>query len=290
MTTLHEIVPTTVHIETANASPESNHPIQIEALHVLEPRTAPTPTTLGSASTSALHSHPQSQHRPLTRSIASSSPLVVPHELRMDATLVATRNQLHSVGREATRRPPAASTSIPFPRGQSTERGEVGVEVLNRHTSVRETGTRGLGLGGGIKVRDATTIYDAGPSQNESQSIPCGNAPNESTTNQVQSNRGSIGAGQRIPRGMKCRKRHQGMALWFSAEDYDESKGRTHLDENGIRDAEGSCHTKKLVVTRAENLRLRSMSPQTDDDLSTEDSKKDPRCIEANDPTVRIRR
>ena len=80
------------------------------------------------------------------------------------------------------------------------------------------------------------------------------------------------------------------MALRFSAEDYNESEGRPHLDENGIRDAESSCRTKKLVVTRDENLRLRSESPQTDDDLSTEDSEEDPRCVEANDLTVRIRR
>ena len=132
---LHDTVPTTVHIETANASPESNHPIQIEALHVPEPRTAPTPTTLGSASTSEFHSHAQSQHRPLTRSIASSSSLVVPCELRVGATLVATRNQLRSVGQEARRRPPVASTLIPIPRGQFMVRGEVGVEALSRRTS-----------------------------------------------------------------------------------------------------------------------------------------------------------
>ena len=83
---------------------------------------------------------------------------------------------------------------------------------------------------------------------------------------------------------------HQDMALQFSAEDYDESEGRPHLDENGIRDAEGSHRTKKLVVTRAENLRLKSVSPQMDDDLSTEDSEEDPWCVEANDPTVQIRR
>ena len=65
VTILHDIVPTIVHIETANASLESNHPIQIEALHVPEPHMAPTPTILGSASTSELHSYPQSQHRPL---------------------------------------------------------------------------------------------------------------------------------------------------------------------------------------------------------------------------------
>ena len=63
--------------------------------------------------------------------------------------------------------------------------GEVGVEALCRRTFVRGTGTRGLGLGGGSRARDAETIYDAGISENESQSVPCGNAPNESTTNQV---------------------------------------------------------------------------------------------------------
>ena len=52
-------------------------------------------------------------------------------------------------------------------------------------------------------ARDATTINDAGTSQNKSQSVLCGNAPNESTTNQVRSNRGSIGVGQRIIKGMK---------------------------------------------------------------------------------------
>ena len=194
----------------------------------------------------------------------------------MGATLVATRNQLWSVGREATRHPLAASTSISLPRGQSTGKGKVGVEVLSRRTSVRGTGTRGLRLGSGSRARDANTIYDASTSQNISQFVPCGNAPNESTTNQVRSNRGSIGAGQRIIRGMKRRKRHQGMALRFSPMDYDESEGRPHLDENGIRDAEGSRRTKKLVVTMVENLRLRSVSPQIDDDLSTEDSEEDP--------------
>ena len=179
---------------------------------------------------------------------------------------------------------------IPLPKGQSTGRGEIEVEVLSRCTSVRGTGTRDLELGGGSRVRDATTINDAGTSKNESQSVPCVNAPNKSTTNQVRSNRGSIGVGQRITRGMKCRKRHQGMALRFSVEDYDEREGRPHLDENGIRDAKGSRHTKKLVVTRDENLHLRSKNPQIDDDLSTKAFEEDPRCVEANDPTIQIRR
>ena len=99
-----------------------------------------------------------------------------------------------------------------------------------------------------------------------------------------------IGVGQRITRGLKRQKKHQDMALWFSAEDYDESEGRPHLDENGIRDAEGSRRTKKLVFTRDENLHLKSKSPQIDDDLSTEDSEEDPKYVEANDPIVRIQR
>ena len=42
MLVLHDIVLTAIHIETANASFESSHPIQIEALHVPEPNTAPS--------------------------------------------------------------------------------------------------------------------------------------------------------------------------------------------------------------------------------------------------------
>ena len=163
---LHDIVPTAIHIEIANASSESNHPIQIGALHVPEPHTAPTPTTLGSASTSELHSQPQSQHRLFTRSIANSSPLVDSHEIKVGATLVATCNILQSVGREATQRPPTPSASISLPRGQSTGKGEVGVKVLSRRTSVKGTGTRGLGLGGGSRARDATTINDTCASGN----------------------------------------------------------------------------------------------------------------------------
>ena len=78
------------------------------------------------------------------------------------------------------------------------------------------------------------------------------------------------------------------MALRFGIADYDESEGIPHLDENGICDAKGFRHTKKLVVIRDDNLRLRSESPQTDDDLSTKDSEEDPRCVKANDPIVRI--
>ena len=93
---------------------------------------------------------------------------------------------------------------------------------------------------------------------------------------------------QRTTRGLRHSKRYQGTSLPFSTEDYDKDEDRPRLNENGIRDAEGSRRTKKLVLTTNDNLCLRSVTPQTDDDLSTDDSKEDPRCVETNDPTVRI--
>ena len=67
------------------------------------------------------------------------------------------------------------------------------------------------------------------------------------------------------------------------------SDGMPYLDEHGIHDVESSQRTKKLVTGRG-SLRLRSVSPQEeDDDMSTEESDVDPRCMELNDPTVRIR-
>ena len=94
---------------------------------------------------------------------------------------------------------------------------------------------------------------------------------------------------QRTTRGLKHSKRYQGTSLPFSTEGYDKDDSRPCLDENGIRNVEGSRRTKKLVLTRDDNLRLRSVTPQTDDDLSTDDSEEDPRCVETNDPIVRIR-
>ena len=54
------------------------------------------------------------------------------------------------------------------------------------------------GVGGGSRARDATKINDVSTSQNENQYVPRGNASNDSTRNQVRSNRGSIGLRQRI--------------------------------------------------------------------------------------------
>ena len=72
-------------------------------------------------------------------------------------------------------------------------------------------------------------------------------------------------------------------------DDYDVADGMLHLDEHGIRDVESSQRTKKLVTGRG-SLRLRSMSPQEENnDMSTEESDVDLRCMEPNDSTVRIR-
>ena len=90
-------------------------------------------------------------------------------------------------------------------------------------------------------------------------------------------------------RGAKRRRRYQGRRTPFVANDYDVADGMPHLDEHGIRDVESSQRTKKLVTGRG-SLRLRSVSPQEeDDDMSTEESDVDPRYMEPNDPTVRIR-
>ena len=82
--------------------------------------------------------------------------------------------------------------------------------------------------------------------------------------------------------------RYQGRQTPFVGDDYDVADGMLHLDEHGIRDVESSQRTKKLVTGRG-SLRLRSVSPQEDDDnMSTEESDVDLRCMEPNDPTVRI--
>ena len=89
-------------------------------------------------------------------------------------------------------------------------------------------------------------------------------------------------------RGAKRRRRYQGRRNPFVGDDYDVADGMHHLDEHGIRDVESSQRTKKLVTGRG-FLHLRSMSPQEEnDDMSTVESDVDPRCMEPNDPTVRI--
>ena len=96
---------------------------------------------------------------------------------------------------------------------------------------------------------------------------------------------------QRTTRDVKrTRKRYQGISFSLTIEDYNEDEDRPHLDENDIHDAKGSRPTKKVIISQHDReLHLRSATPQTDDDFNTYESKEDPRYIEANDPTVRIR-
>ena len=71
--------------------------------------------------------------------------------------------------------------------------------------------------------------------------------------------------------------------------DYDVTDGMPHLDEYGIRDAESSQRTKKLVTKRG-SLHLRSVSPEEDDDdMSTKEFDVDPRRMEPNDPIAHVR-
>ena len=89
--------------------------------------------------------------------------------------------------------------------------------------------------------------------------------------------------------GAKRQRRYQGRQTPFVGDDYDVADGMPHLDEHGIPDVESSQQTKKLVTGRG-FLRLRSVSPQEDDDdMSTEESDEGPWCMEPNDPTVCIR-
>jgi hypothetical protein len=107
----------------------------------------------------------------------------------------------------------------------------------------------------------------------------------------VHSRSGTVGGRHRNMRGVKrTRKRYHGRSLPFTAEDYNEDEGRPYLDENGIHDVEGSRSTKKIIFSQCDRkLHLRSATPQTDDDFSTNESEEDPSYVEANDPTVRIR-
>ena len=71
-------------------------------------------------------------------------------------------------------------------------------------------------------------------------------------------------------------------------DDYDVTDGMSHLDEHGIRDVESSQQIKKLVIGRG-SLRLRSVSPEKDDDdMSTKESDMNSQCMEPNDPTIHV--
>ena len=246
-----------------DASLISNHRIEDQTPNVPEMPTTRFRALQRTASTSTVQVHAQGQRRPLTRSIANTSRLGVSRATAVGATLVAIHNVSRNVTTEAPRRQsvrrhvveniPIAipSASVSLPRSQSN-------------------GTGGIGVVGGSTTGDVFI---------------------DGSRDEVHSSRGTGGGRQRTTRGAKrTRKRYQGRSLPFTAEDYNEDEGRPHLDENGIHDAEGSRPTKKIIFSqRDRELHLRSATPQTDDDCSTDESEEDPRCVEANDPTVRIR-
>ena len=90
-----------VHLETTDASLESNHPMEIETPNVVEATTTPADIIHKSASTSGLNLQSGSQHHFVTRSIANTSRLDVSHAIGVGATLVAMHNVFENVDQRA---------------------------------------------------------------------------------------------------------------------------------------------------------------------------------------------
>ena len=202
--------------------------------------------------------------RPITRSLASTS-----------GSMAVNQQQ-----------PASALLSTPVGRGH----------ILPQQTSGR--GRRRRAVGSAVTNGSQSVVLTASSSRSRpvrrgvpSTSIrdPAARASSCTTGERVSSGpaRGSVI--QRTTRGVKRKKRFQGTASRFAPYEPDNSEGRPELDENGIRDPQGSRPTKKLVITRDDELRLSTRSPRSDDDMSTDESEEDRRCDEANDPTVRIR-
>jgi hypothetical protein len=233
-----------------DASLISDHRIKDQTPNVPEMPTTRFRALQRIASTSTVQVHAQGQHRPLIRSIANTSRLGVPRATAVGATLVAIDNVSRNVTIEA-------------PRCQS----------VHRH----------------VVENIPNAIPPASVSFPHCQSNGRGGL-GDGSRDEVHSSRGMGGGRQRTTRGVKRnRKRYQERSLPFIAEGYNEDEGRPHLDENGIHDEEGSRPTKKIIFSqRDQDLHLRSATPQTDDDFSTDKSNEDPRCVEANDPTVQI--
>ncbi len=225
-----------------------------------------------------------SHTRPLTRSAVSANRIGTRSVRGVGATLVSLQSALPNAGRGRTRRPPYrlpttsnansindVSLSTP-PRPSILPRGiaSVQTDAIERATSHNAPVIIGVRRGRG---QAATNIYGV---------------PLPTNIGDVATSSRANGIGRRrTTRGVK-RARYQGRPIRFVGEDYDPSDGRPNLDENGLCDVEGSRPTRRLVVTRDERLRLRAVTPRSDDDESTDDSDEDPRCLEANDPTVRL--
>ena len=134
---------------------------------------------------------------------------------------------------------------------------------------------------------NAPTLTSAGHGRCEPPADTHGIALPTETRNIASSSRVNAMGRRRTTKGVK-RSRYQGRPTQFVGEDYDPNDGRPNWDESGLRDVEGSRPTMRLVVTQGERLRLRAATPRSDDDESTDESYEDPRCVEANDPTVRV--
>ena len=89
---------TEVHLESTDASLESNHLMEIETPNVVEATTTPIDTIHGSASTSGLNLQSGPQRCPITRSIANTSRLDVSRTVGVGATLVGMQNVSRNVG------------------------------------------------------------------------------------------------------------------------------------------------------------------------------------------------
>jgi Protein of unknown function (DUF 659)/hAT family C-terminal dimerisation region len=227
-----------------------------------------------------------SQTRPLTRSIASANRLDATIVRGIGATLVSLQNILPNSRQGRARQ----LSNQPSSMENSDTTTRPSLSTPRRRLALPRNGIRT-----GVVGRDRTTIGIASSNTRVSR----GRSEPFTITNEVAppiqdrhvpSSSGTSFIGRRrTTRGIKRRCRNQGRATQFVGEDYDPSDGRPNLDDNGICDAEGSRPTRRLVVTRNLNICLQSTSPQSDDNETTDESDEDPRCVEANDPTVRMR-
>jgi hypothetical protein len=181
-----------------------------------------------------------------------------------------------------------------LPLAAAIIRRHSGVPMSSNTTSERQFPRRsGIGHDANTRgksiVSNATTTVASTRGRSNTRVIQDRIAPCTEGRDVVSTSEASGSERRRTTRGVKRLRRYQGRSLPFTGEEYDPSDGRPNLDDNGIRDASGSRPTKKLVVSRDDTLRLRSISLQTDDDNSTDESDEDPRCVEANDPTIRLR-
>jgi hypothetical protein len=230
--------------------------------------------------------HIASEIRPLTQSVTSTNRIGTRSISEVGATLVSLQNKLSNIGQGHAQQPcDQLSNSV-----NTTNTPETSLlGHSKRLPSTRGEARAPIGIGERAMIPIVPATIRVGCGRGEPTTNTNEVASITKTGNVASSSKASNMGHRRTTRGVKRQCRYQGRAYRFAGDDYDPSDGRPNLDENGVRDIDGSRPTRRLVVTRDERLRLRSVSPQSDDDESTDDSDEDPRCIEANDPTVRFR-